>query len=376
MNISFFSKGAAGRTLGVDIGHDNLKVVEVEIGRNRMKILKAGIAPTPLHSVVEGQVVMPEAVALTLRELLDSLDVSARHCIGSVTGANVILRPINVPRQKPSDLSKTLVIEAQKYLSTAPEENYLEAPLLPMPSGVEPDSEMPVLLVAAPCTLVDSRVQTMELAGLEPLAMDVNALAVIRALLPNAPDLDSGDTPTTVALVDLGASYTEVTIVYGQVPVFTRTIPIGGTSFTNALAGVLGVDFDEAQTIKHSLSADANDEAGTDATASRVIHSLLEELVRDIRRSLAYYASTLDSENLDGPVDRVLLLGGGSQLIHTADYFGNVLQMNVQNAELPMDGVIQVTEEAQAQLGSVLPSYMTAIGLALWPMYARGDNLK
>ncbi|MBW3623174.1 MAG: type IV pilus assembly protein PilM [Armatimonadetes bacterium] len=375
MNFSLFSKGATGRTLGVDIGHDNLKVVEVEIGRNRMKIHKAGMAPTPIHAVVEGQVVMPEAVGMALRELLTSMEVSSRTCIGSVTGANVTLRPIEVPRQKPADLSRTLAVEAQKYLSTTPEENYIEAPILPLPHDAEPGADMPVLLVAAPRPLVDGRVQALEMAGLDPIAMDVNALAMIRALLPHVPEVDSDETPLTVAFVDLGASYTEVTIVHGQTPVFTRTIPIGGTSFTNALAGVLGVDFDEAQSIKHALSADTTEEGGPDATASRVIHSLLEELVRDIRRSLAYYASTLDWESIEGLVDRVVLLGGGSQLVHTADYFGNVLQMNVVTAELPDDGVIQVAPEAEAVLRDHQPTYLIAIGLGLWPLYTRSEKL-
>jgi type IV pilus assembly protein PilM len=374
MNLSLFPRGGAGRTVGVDIGHDNLKVVEVEVGRNRMKVHKAGTIQTPIHSVVEGQVVMPEMVAQTLRELLESLDVKAKTCIGSVTGSNVILRPIFVPRQKPSDLSKTISLEAQKYLSTAPEENYIEAPLLPSPAASEGGNEMPVLLVAAPKALVDGRVRALELAGLDPVAMDVNALAIIRTLLPHVPEVGEGDNPQTVAFVDLGASYTEVTIVQGQTPVFTRTIPIGGTSFTNALAGVLGVDFDEAQSIKHHLNDDSTEEGGVDATASRVIHSLLEELVRDIRRSLAYYASTLDWESIEGLVDRVVLLGGGSQLVHTADYFGNVLQMNVVNAELPADGVIQVMEDAEPAMRSAMPSYLTAVGLGLWPLYARGEK--
>jgi type IV pilus assembly protein PilM len=374
MNLSLFPRGGAGRTVGVDIGHDNLKVVEVEVSRNRMKVHKAGMTQTPLHSVVEGQVVMPELVAQSLRELLASLDVKARTCIGSVTGSNVILRPIFVPRQKPSDLAKTISVEAQKYLSTSPEENYIEAPLLPAPANAENANEMPVLLVAAPRSLVDGRVAALEMVGLDPVAMDVNALAVIRALLPQVPEVGTGENPQTVAFVDLGASYTEVTIVQGHIPVFTRTIPIGGTSFTNALAGVLGVDFDEAQSIKHRLNDDSETDAGVDATASRVIHSLLEELVRDIRRSLAYYASTLDWESIEGLVDRVVLLGGGSQLVHTADYFGNVLQMNVVNAELPQDGVIQVTDGAGDAVRTALPSYLTSIGLGLWPLYAHGEK--
>ena len=367
-------KSAAARFLGVDIGHDNIKVIEVEYVRDAVRLTHAGMAPTPLHSVVEGQVVMPDLVGKAIREIVDRHAMPARQCIGSVMGSSVFVRPIGVPRQKPADLAQTIVFEAQKHVSTTSEESYFDYPILPDAAGVEMGQEMPVLLVVSPKALVDGRVKAMEAAGLEPISMDVSALAAIRVLLPEADTLSEADAPPTIAVVDLGASYTEVTITQGPTPVFSRTINIGGTSFTNALAGVLGVDFDEAQTIKHGLDVEMVDDSSPDATASRVVNSVLEELVRDIRRSLAYHASTMGWESIDGLVDRVVLIGGGSQLIHTADYFANVLQMRVEVGDIPLGSPLTVAEGARAAMGSWTPSFLTALGLALWPLYAGGKR--
>jgi type IV pilus assembly protein PilM len=370
MKLSFMPSGSANRYLGVDIGHDNIKVVEVEIVRDRAKIINAGMEPTPIRSVVEGQVLAPDLVSQAIKDLIARHGMTAREAIGSVTGSSVVIRPIGVPRQKPADLAQSIVFEAQKWVSTTPAESYFESPILPDPPGVEPGEEMAVLLVVAPRNLVDSRVLAMELAGLEVVSMDVNAMANIRSALPTQKPLQPDEVTPTIALVDLGASYTEVTIVQGHVPVLPRTINIGGTSFTNALAGVLGIDFEEAQKVKQNLDIEAVDETSSDATAGRVIHSLLEELVRDIRRSMAYYASTVGWENIEGLIDRVILLGGGSALIHTASYFANVLQMNVVIGDLPSETQAELSGSAFMSIGAQLPSYLTAIGLGMWPLYA------
>src|SRR3712207_8425836 len=42
--------------------------------------------------------------------------------------------------------------------------------------------QLDLLLVAAPRDMVDSRVDAMELAGLEPIAIDIEAFALVRAI--------------------------------------------------------------------------------------------------------------------------------------------------------------------------------------------------
>ncbi len=361
---------SAGRYLGVDIGHDNLKVVEIEIGRNRAHLVNAGMAATPLHAVAEGTVTAPDLVGRALKGLFAARGITARECIGSVTGSSVLVRPITLAKRSAKDLARALPEEAAQYLNSPVSDMYLEGIPLPAPPGQLP-TDMAALLIAAPRALVDSRVAALEQAGLDPIAMDVNALAILRAVMsPDTLPAAQTDPSKTVALVDLGASYTDMIIAQGDLPVFPRTIPIGGISFTNALAGVFGVDFEEAQAIKHNLSADLDNDPAADITASRVVHSLLEELVRDVRRSLAYYASTLGWEGIEGLVDRVILLGGGSRLALTPDYFANVLQMDVVKADLPPDSPVSVDPAAWEVLRDAMPLFLIAIGLAQWPLYA------
>jgi type IV pilus assembly protein PilM len=375
MSLFKLTNSRASRFLGVDIGHENIKVVEMEVGRAGGQVLHAGMAPTPPHSVLEGQVVMPDLVAQAIRQIVHERGMSARQSIGAVSGSSVFVRPIGVPRQKAADLAQTIVFEAQKWVSTTSEESYFETSMLPEAPDPDPTTEMPILLSVAPRILVDTHVAAMELAGLEPIAMDVHALAAIRALLPPDAFSDTSGPAPTIALVDMGASYTDVTIVQGYIPVFTRTINIGGMSFTNALAGVLGVDFEEAEIVKRRLDAEDTDEASPTASAGRVVNTLLEELIRDVRRSIAYHASTLGWESIEGLVDRLILIGGASRLMHTDDYFANVLQMNVVMGDLPLGGAARISDAAWGEMEDQIPSYLIAIGLGLWPLLNAGGKL-
>jgi hypothetical protein len=85
---------------------------------------------------------------------------------------------------------------------------------------------------------------------------------------------------------------------------------------------------------------------------------------------MAYYASTVGWENIEGLIERVILFGGGSKLAHTTNYFANVLQMNVVIGELPFDSPVQITDAARQSMGEDLTSFFTAIGLGMWPLYA------
>ena len=97
----------------------------------------------------------------------------------------------------------------------------------------------------------------------------------------------------------------------------TRSIPQGGQVLTDALSQQFKLSEEEAEQGKAQLNlADilADHGGSQENPPLRVIQPHVDDLVREIRRSLNYYQSQLTEGEQSKNVDQVLLTGGGSQL--------------------------------------------------------------
>lgn len=316
--------------VGIDIGSRLIKVCYAEpVGAGRHRITRTSFTTTPPDTVRDGVIIDKAAVAMALRELLRSAGLSGvTGANGAIAGASVIVRHVKLPRMPEVALRKSIRFEASKYISTSIEDSCIEFEILGPVDG-EPE-KMNVMLVAAPNEMINSRVQTLEMAGLEPVAIDIEAFAVQRALM----EIGSvgGAQSETIALLDIGANSTDVTIVARGYFALTRHIPIAGDHFTNAIRNAKLCTFEEAETIK--LTVDMSTLLSPDATPdeqalAHTVQPVLDELLREVRRSVNYYqsqyaegaislpAEARGDEGSIAPAGRVnkLVITGGSALL-------------------------------------------------------------
>jgi len=354
------------RTVGIDIGHDSVKVVEAEVGTRGLIIHSLGSAPTPPHSVSEGQVVSVEQVSSVVRDLVASAGVRTNQVITSATGHSVIVRTIRLPRMSEANLKRTIPWEAKKYFNFNPEDTVLECAVVDAPDAGRA-AEMDVLLVAAPKALVDSRVATLEAAGLEPIVVDVGSLACLRALVPQR----RGGT-NTMALVDLGGAYTEVTMAFNGRHAFQRTIPIGGNTITSTIASTLNITHEQAAVAKHALTAsDVEDAAPGIRDAASITRTIMDDLLREIRRTLNFYQSQFPEGSPEAGIDMVLLCGGGAGMPGIAGFFSRVLELPVEVAHVREAVVERVAPNIGELWSASAPMYVHAVGLAAWELMSR-----
>jgi type IV pilus assembly protein PilM len=231
------------------------------------------------------------------------------------------------------------------------------------------------MLVATPRDMVETRVEALERAGLEPIAIELEPFATMRSLIEfnGQAAFDS----ETVALVDSGASFTEINIVKNRNFVLTRTIPIAGNSMTEAIASALAMDNDKANALKETalqVVCSEEERATLDPfaqQASRAVEPLLDELIREIRRSLAYYdyqqqTPAEDEEQSRAPgVNRIILSGGTARMAGLSAYFQAQLGVPVEQAGMFSHGLIQTPGLSQEYLDEHSPTLVVATGLAL-----------
>ncbi|HXH62146.1 MAG TPA: type IV pilus assembly protein PilM [Fimbriimonadaceae bacterium] len=313
MSLKLFRKQAY---VGVDLGTNTIKVAQIDAHGRHWSLSRHGEFETPEDSIKDGVVVDPGAVADALRMALKSARISATSAIIGVAGGSVIVRNVRIPRMPEATLRKSIRFEAGRYVPSSIEDSFIEFEIL----GDAPDNQMDVLIVAAPREIVKSRLDACSKAGLEVEIVDIEAFAMYRALVES--DTESELAESTVALVDIGATTTNVSVISKGVFAMTRSIPQAGNTLTSALQSYFKLDFADAEKGKSQLDLTqlVDAKGPVENPPLRVIQPHIDDLFREIRRSLNYYQSQQTDQGEAKPVTKIIVSGGAARMPGLAEY--------------------------------------------------------
>lgn len=303
--------------VGIDLGHSAIKVVQIERNGAGFKVARYGAIPTPPDAIKDGVVVDPEAVGAALKTLLKEAHVHAGIGVVAASGGTVFVRQVPYPKMTTAMLRESLKFEAGRYIPGSADESYVEAEI----RGEHDEAHMNVLLVAAPRDLVGSRIAALERAGLEVHEVDIEAFASYRATVEMDPGRDTSD--RTIAMLDLGAAKTSVSVIRNGEFVMHRSLASGGRALTDALIGYFNLDESDAESGKSVLDmTELLNGAPEENPPLRVIQPQIDDLIRELKRSFNYFQSQTASGEGQEPltVEGVLLCGGGARLKGLAAY--------------------------------------------------------
>jgi type IV pilus assembly protein PilM len=320
MGINPFAKSSF---VGVDIGHHNIKVAQLEKTSSGFRISKFGTCSTPADAVKDGIVVDTASAGVALKQLLRESDIRASSAVVAVSGGSVVVRPARVPKMNEATLRKSIKFEAGRYVPTSAEDSYIEFEII----GDVDEMQMDVLIVAAPRETVESRVAVCQLAGLEVEFVDIEPFAAYRSLIESDPEAQWVN--KTIALVDIGGSATNLSVVAGGVFAMARSLPHGGQTLTEALKTYFRLSTEDAESGKAQLDLrELTDDSPKENPPLRVVQPHIDDLVREIRRSLNYFQSGGAEGGPQGKaVEMVVLCGGGAKLPGIAEYLSHKLGM-------------------------------------------------
>jgi type IV pilus assembly protein PilM len=236
--------------IGLDLGTTLIKMVEIKSARGALQLAGVAIRPTPPGVIDNGVITDPETLSAALRGMLATLGSRNRRVVSSVASqSSLVVRPIEVPKSSREELSDMMQWEVERHIPFAASEVIMDFQPLVEPEQLPPEAQnMEVLLAVAQEDMINAHVETLEGAGLEPLALDVEPLAASRSLIDvNA---DQGAYDETIALLNVGAGTSEISVVRRGQLALTRPLPWAGDSLTRAIGETLGHGRDEAERLK------------------------------------------------------------------------------------------------------------------------------
>lgn len=339
--------------LGIDISSTSVKLIELRRHDQRFRVENFAVEPLAQNAVIEKNISNLEAVIEGLRAAVRRSQTKLRQAAVAVPGSSAISRTLTLPAGLSGDeLEAQIQLQADQYVPYPLEEVNLDFQVLG-PSARDPN-ELEVLLVASRSENVDIRVDALESAGLKARLVDVESYALeetfTRLIAPELPEAAEG----TVAVVDVGATMTTLTVFEAQQIVYTRDQVFGGRQLTDEIIRRYGLSYEEAGRAKRQGGG------LPDTYEEEVLAPFREAMGQQVGRSLQFFFGASQHNS----VDHVVLAGGCAAIPGAAEAIaeGTGAPTTVANPFARMSVASRVKPQA---LADDAPAMMIACGLAL-----------
>lgn len=338
--------------LGVDISSTSIKVLELGGSEQRYRVESYAVEPLPGNPVTERNITDVHVVGETIARAVKKSGTRVKTAACAVSGAAVITKVISMPSALSEDELETQIrLEADQYIPYPLEEVKLDFEVLG-PSEREPD-RVDVLLAASRNDNVEVLVAALETGGLIAKVVDVEAFALenaVGSMLRRGGGLEPGD---TVAVVDIGATTTSLSVLRDLRVIYTREQLFGGRQLTEEIQRRYGLSYQEAGLAKRQGGLPDN-------YGPEVLDPFKETMALEVNRALQFFYSSSQV----GAVDQVVLAGGCASIDGIAGLIeskcGTRVAVANPFAETPMAPSIK----GQA-IKNDAPALMISFGLAL-----------
>ena len=344
-------KKKATPVLGLDVSSTTVKLLELSYSGDRYRVESYAVSSLPQDAVIEKNVNDVDGVANAIRSVVAQSRTKLKTVAAAVAGSSVITKMIDMPQGLSEDEMETqLTLEADQYIPYPLDEVAIDFEI----QGPSPEREnmVEVLLAACRRETIDMRIEAIEGAELTPRIMDVEAYAMERAfsLVRHQLDLDE---ESTVAVVDIGATMTTLSVLNNGQTIYTREQLFGGKQLTDEIMRRYGLPLEEAGLAKKQGGL-------PDDYEPEVLEPFKEAVVQQVARSLQFFFSSSQYND----VDYIILAGGVASMEGLAELVQEKLGTPATVAN-PFANMSISSKVNAVALSSDAPAMMIACGLAL-----------
>ena len=341
----------ANTLLGIDISSTSVKLLELSRQGDRYRVEAYAVEPLPASAVTEKNIAELEGVGQALARVVTKARTSLKNVAVAVAGSAVITKTIEMDAGLSDDeMESQLKIEADQYIPYPLDEVAIDFEV--QGASARNPERVNVLLAACRKENVEVREAALTLAGLTARVVDVEAYALERSfgLLANHMTVSP---ERLVAVVDIGATMTTLSVLLGGRIIYTREQLFGGRQLTEEIQRRYGLTVEQAGLAKKQGGLPSD-------YVSAVLQPFREALVQQVSRSLQFFFASGQYHAVDH-----IVLAGGTASVSGLDrlieqQLGIPTQVANPFADMTLNGKVNA-----AALASDAPALMIACGLAL-----------
>ena len=338
--------------LGLDISSTSVKLLELSRQGDRYRVESYAVSALPPEAVVEKNITQEQAVSEVIRKVLQQSRTRLKHAAVAVAGSAVITKVIDMPVGLSDDqMEAQITDEADQYIPYPLHEVAIDFEV----QGRSPRNpeQVEVLLAACRRENVDARVSSLQLAGLQTGVVDIEAYAIERACELVYPQLGLDRHGSTVAIVDIGATMTTLSVLHDGHTVYTREHMFGGRQLTDDIQRRYGLTLEEAGLAKKQGGLPEDYE-------TEVLEPFRDAVVQQVTRQLQFFFAGSQFN----AVDHIVLAGGVASMPFLADLIRERLGTPASVAN-PFANMTVASRVNAMALANDAPAMMIACGLAM-----------
>lgn len=343
------------KIVGLDMGSFALKLIELKPIKKKketqFELVALGYEPVPYQSIVEGSIMDSSAVADAIQHGFYESKSKSNSIAFGVSGSSVIVKRIEVQRVSQNEMHENILWEARPHIPFTPEEVNIDYEIIDS-ADIHPD-RVGVILSAVKKEKLNDYLNVLAIAGKSAEIVDIESFAILNSALENYKMYHD----RCIAVINIGASITNVTIARGGYPVFCRDIAFGGNQFTDLIQKELNLKYEKAESVKKGRQVDGV----SPAAVKPVINLIFNELKNEIKKTFEFFRSNAT----EGRIDNILLSGGTANLESIIDFFSQEFDIPVEIIN-PFNNIIVNEKRFDLNfINEMAPVFNVAMGLAL-----------
>lgn len=377
MSWGFKTRGL--RPIGLDIGHNSIKMIQLAINGEQICVLAADEIRLDAAAKEDEQARRDFAVS-AMKQMLERGNFQGRNVVSCIPSGKLRITSLRLAESQEDGIEQALRKEVVQRFGLDPDKDAMDYVVAgSVRQGNDVKNEL--ILLATDNETIKSHIETIELAGLKPVAIDTIPCALFRSFERSLRRQE--DWNCTSVFVDIGSRFTTVVFGRGGQISFVKQIPIGGDNLIHEVAIKLGVSTDEAEMLRESLRLEEGTLASKQSPANRkpadngqmldtstqqtivnAISSVSEDLAREISLCLRYYTVTFRGKR----VQRASFAGGGAYEDILLNVLRRQLTVEIETAQ-PLRGFDLSSDSASINFDNdrrgLLCEWAVAVGLSL-----------
>jgi type IV pilus assembly protein PilM len=393
--ISWKMKTRGQRPIGLDIGHNSIKMIQLAINGGHISVLAAD--KSRIDPRINGDAQERKSFVVSkIKQMLTEGNFRGKKVISCLPNDALKITSLRLSETESEDIEQALRKEVTQRFGLDPDEDEINYILVgDVHQGDEIKSEL--ILFAADNESIKSHIELLEEAGLRPVGIDMVPCALLRSFGRSLQRQE--DRERTTVFVDVGSLFTTVVFGHGREISFVKQISIGGENFNQEIAAKLGVGINEAEMLQgklrmertanaeRSFGASGQNSAGRenladnttlgdlDASTRQVmfdaISAVAEQLAREISLCFRYYTVTFRGKR----VERAIFSGGAAYEKILLNVLRRQLAVEIEMAQ-PLKGFDMMNLSFGSDRRGLLCEWSVAVGLGLkgWNGDAEPEN--
>jgi len=300
---------------GLDIGSETIKIMQLVKKGAKPRVVAAGVAKNPLLGFISTNEKEITPLAEAIKLLRKESGVTTALVTASMPERSVFIQTIEVPKMTEKELGQAILLQAESVIPKPMSEVSFDWRTIE-DEKTQKEGKLKVLIIAAPLVLTEGYLKVLRLAGLDPLSLESESLALTRFIQTTIGKKN-------ILVFSWGMKSADIIVIKNGDFYLNRSLSGTGEALTRAINIGLGLDVPSADQYKktYGLSSEAEGKVG------KTIQPLLETLVNEIKKAVNFF-----EEKEQEKIPMMILTGGSSLLSGAAEYFTKTLGLEVQIA--------------------------------------------